>query len=65
MANGKKPKNTIVKLVDEDGITHRDNEGIERVVVEYFHKLFYSEGGEMQQVLNCVRPNLMIIMLNL
>lgn len=58
MVNGRKQKNSIVKLVSEDGEIHRDKAGIEHVMVEYFQKLFQSEEEDMEPVLNCVHPKM-------
>lgn len=55
MANGRKKRNTINKIIDEVGIVHRKEDMVKKVFVDYFLGLFTTKSElNMTQALEAV-----------
>ena len=53
-ASARKKKNEITGLINEEGDWVQTDEGIQRVVVDYFKALFSDSTGKYDEVLDCV-----------
>ncbi|KAB2635716.1 hypothetical protein D8674_026250 [Pyrus ussuriensis x Pyrus communis] len=58
-ANRRQRRNSLLRLFDEAGVWHADKRGMEMVIVDYFTKLFNSQGAtDVSEIMWVVTPKI-------